>query len=107
MSYTRAKMRPQVALYTGPAISPPALHANPALKMDHDTGPRSGPENAGGVSWPGATSGLALPVMTPLSKNDGPMSGVELPHFEAREATHQAAICALERTPSLSRIRST
>ena len=48
-----------------------------------------------------------LPVMTPLSKNDGLMSGVELPQFEAREATHQAAICALERTPSLSRIRST
>ena len=35
------------------------------------------------------------------------MSGVELPHLWMFDPTHQAEICALERTPSRIRIRST
>jgi len=31
-------------------------------------------------------------VMSPLSKTDRPLSGVELPHFGVFEATHHAAI---------------
>src|ERR1700722_9182227 len=107
VSYARAKMRFQVALYTGPVIWPPLtresdlpLGTKPAFGWDWKTPAESAGRAGNGVVW-------LLPVMTPLSKNYGPMSGVELPHFEACEATHQAAICALERTPSRSRIRST